>query len=215
MAVEKGKVLAAIETKFKGKSLTKNFKENIAAKWAEKIEKDEDIDGYIDDREDLILEASAEADRRAVAAAKKAKEEAAEAVNPEKKDEKKAEEVKVDENTPDWAKKLIDQNKSLAERLEKFEAAGKAKTIAEKFASDDRVKNIPEFIRKGYVPESDDDYETKVTELSEAYKTFADQNKLKVYANDKPNGSTGKTTAATVKDEATDDEVKELLNDLK
>lgn len=213
MAVEKGKVLAAIETKFKGKSLTKNFKENIAAKWAEKIEKDDEIDAYIEDREDLILEASAEADRRAVAAAKKAKEEAAEAVNPEK--EKKPEEVKVDDDTPAWAKALIDQNKALSDKINAFEQAGKAKTIAEKFASDDRVKGIPEFIRKGYTPASDDDYETKVTELSEAYKTFVDQNKLQSYANDKPNGSTDKTTAATVKDEATDDEVKELLNDLK
>src|SRR5690606_25812043 len=148
MAVEKGKVLAAIETKFKGKSLTKNFKENIAAKWAEKIEKDDDIDGYIEDREDLILEASAEADRRAVAAAKKAKEEAAEAVNPEKKDEKKPTEVKVDDSTPEWAKALIEQNKALSDKINAFEQAGKAKAIEDKFISDERLKHVPKYARK-------------------------------------------------------------------
>lgn len=33
MAVEKGLVLTAIEAKFKGKSLSKTFKERIAEKW--------------------------------------------------------------------------------------------------------------------------------------------------------------------------------------
>jgi len=72
MAVEKGLVLTAIEAKFKGKSLSKTFKENLATKWAAKIDNDTDIDDYVSDREEIILEAEREANSRVTEAVKKA-----------------------------------------------------------------------------------------------------------------------------------------------
>ena len=63
MSVEKGKVLAAIETRFKGKSISKTYKENLAARWAAKIESETEIDDYINERADDVIEASKEADK--------------------------------------------------------------------------------------------------------------------------------------------------------
>lgn len=65
-------------------------------------------------------------------------------------------------------------------------------TVVSKFANDERVKNIPDFIRKGYTPSSDEDYEVKVNELVEAYKPFAEKNKLAGFdGSDNPISSTG------------------------
>lgn len=187
MAVDKLVVLKAIEDKFKGKSLTKNFKENLATKWAEKIEDESGIDAYIEDREDVILEANSEADRRAIAAAKKAKEEKVNPEIPPKEEE-------VDPNdTNALLKQLLAKQTALDEKIANFEAGNKAKSIKEKFESDPRVKDIPDFIRNGYIPTSEDDFEDKVTSLADSYKGFAEKHKLQDLGNDTPPNGTGGT----------------------
>src|SRR5690606_36624637 len=143
-AVEKGLVLTAIEAKLKGKSLSKNFKDNLATKWAEKIEDEDRIEAYIADREDLLLEASSEADRRAVAAAKKAKEDAERAKATTVEDDG---DIELPSDTPDWAKALTKQNQTLAQKVQSFESQQKSQTIQERFCKDERVsalKGLPD-----------------------------------------------------------------------
>lgn len=179
MAVEKGKVLAKFELILKGKSLSKNFKDSLAAKWAEKIETDEDIDAYVEDRQDVLIEASAEADRVRTAA---------------KKVEVKVEEpeeVKLDD-APEWAKSLIKQNQELASKFEQIESAKKFESISDKFKKDERLKGIPEFAFKGRIPKSEEEYEDAVSELSNDFKEFATKAKLEDYGNDQPTGGAGK-----------------------
>lgn len=163
MAVEKGKVLAAIEAKLQGKSLTKNFKENLATKWAEKIETEDDIEAFVDDREDVLLEASSEADRRAVAAAKKAKSESQEP--------KQEETPSVDDDTPAWAKALI-------QKVEGFERQQKSQTIAERFRNDERIKSLKglqEHMFKGRIPQSEEEYDAKVEEFVDDWKPYLEK----------------------------------------
>lgn len=194
MAVEKGKVLAAIETKLKGKSLSKNFKDNLATKWAEKIESDDDIDTFIDDREDLLFEASAEADRRAVAAAKKAKE------TPEKKEEQ--EEPEIDNDAPAWAKALIKQNQTLASRLESFESQQKHQTISERFKKDERIsslKGVQEHMFKGRIPQTEEEYEAAVEEFISDWKPFLEKVVLEEQGGDTPPSGKGGTGGGDVK----------------
>ncbi|MDR2274359.1 MAG: hypothetical protein LBF27_25855 [Sphingobacterium sp.] len=189
MAVEKGLVLSAIETKLKGKSLSKNFKENLASKWAEKIEKDEDIDSYVDDREDILIEANSEADRRAVAAAKKAKEDK----DKEKTDEKE-DDVEVDPDTPKWAKDLFKQNQVLTSKIESFEANQKSQSIDEKFRKDERItslKGLQEHMFKGRIPKNEEDYETSVEDFVNDWKPFLEKNKLSEEGNDTPPSGAG------------------------
>jgi len=209
MPVEKDKVLAAIESKFKGKSITKTFKENIAAKWAAKIDNDTEIDAYIEDREEVVLEAVSEADRRATAAVEKVKKE----TQPEKKEEVESKEVELPADTPEWAKALITQNKTLEAKINGFESAQQAKTIEQRFKSDERLKGIPEMLLKRAIPKTEDEYEATVTELANEYSTFATEQKITSFGNDKPGGASGQPSGG--KKEASKEELDAVMANVK
>lgn len=211
MPVEKDKVLAAIELKFKGKSITKTFKDNLATKWAAKIDNDTDIDGYIEDREDVILEAVSEADRRATDAVKKVKAE----TEPPKKEEIKKEDEEIDlpADTPEYVKMLMKQNKEISERLNGFETAQQQKSITERFKTDERLKGIPEFVFKGRIPAKEEDFETAVTELATEYSDFAKEAKITTFGQDKPTGAPGQPTGTPK--EATKEEIDAVVADMK
>ena len=191
MAVEKGLVLTAIEAKLKGKSLSKNFKDNLATKWAEKIEDEAGIDAYIADREDLLLEASSEADRRAVAAAKKAKEDAEKAKTTTVEEE---DDIELPSDTPDWAKALMKQNQALAQKVQSFESQQKSQTIQERFRKDERVsalKGLPDHAYNGRIPKTEDEYETAVESFINDWKPFLEKHKLGEQGGDQPASGTG------------------------
>jgi len=197
MAVEKGKVLNAIEVKLKGKSLSKNFKENLASKWADKIENNDDIDTYIEDREDILIEASSEADRRAVAAAKKAKEE-----KEKKEEEVVEEEIEIDNDAPKWAKALIKQNQTLASEIETFKKQQKSQTIQERFKSDERIKSlkgVQEHMFKGRIPQSEEEYESSVEDFVNDWKPFLEKNVLSDEGKDTPPSGMGGKPKGEVK----------------
>lgn len=198
MAVEKGLVLTAIEAKLKGKSLSKNFKDNLATKWADKIEDEAGIEAYIADREDLLLEASSEADRRAVAAAKKAKEDALKATSTTTEDD----DIELPSDTPDYVKALLKQNKQIAQRLESFESQQKSQTIQERFRKDERVsalKGLPDHAYNGRIPKTEDEYETAVESFINDWKPFLEKHKLGEQGGDQPASGTG-VAAANSKD---------------
>lgn len=207
MAVEKGKVKAALDAKFKGKSVSKELKDSLAARWADKIENDEGIDTYINDREDDILDAAKEADRRATAAAEKAKKEAADAVTGKPKPEPNAE-PQSDPDMPAWAKQLLDANKTLTEKVSAFEASKSAESIAERFRKEERLKGIPEMMFKGRVPKSEEEYDAAVEELSKDYQDFATTNKVQRLGADSP----GKATTTGGDPKATDEQVNRMLD---
>lgn len=183
MAVEEGKVLAKLEVKFKGKSLTKNFKQAIAKKWAAKIDNDEDIDGYIDDREDVVLEASTEADRRATQATATAKADAANAIT--------GAATPAAEPEPDTEMgKLLKMVSSLTETVTKLQTEKQAETIADRFKKDPRLKGVPDFMLKLAIPHKEEDFETSVTALATEFTQFATDNKLSAFGGDTPAGAT-------------------------
>lgn len=190
MAVEKDKVYAELEKKFKGKSISKTFKQNLAAKWAEKIDTDDDIEEYINDREDIITEAISEADRRANDAAAKA---ADKAKKPAKQEEGEEDEVKIPEGLSPDMKAFIEamnkKNDLLEAKLNRFEQAQQQKSIAERFKSDERLKGIPEFMMKGRIPSKEEEFETAITELTGDYESWAKENNIQKFGNDKPGGN--------------------------
>src|SRR5690606_14652331 len=195
MAVEKGLVLTVIEAKLKGKSLSKNFKDNLATKWAEKIEDEAGIEAYIADREDLLLEASSEADRRAVAAAKKAKEEALKATSTTVEEE---DDIELPSDTPDWAKALMKQNQALAQKVQSFESQQKSQTIQERFRKDERIsalKGLPDSAFKGRIPNSEEEYDNAVEEVVNDWKQFLEKHKHGEQGGDKPASGTGAEAA--------------------
>lgn len=203
MAVEKGKVLAAIEVKFKGSSLTKNFKDKMATQWAEKIDTDEDIDTFIALREDVILEASAEADRRVQLAEENRKK--AEQAKGEEKQPEKAEETKViPDDAPEWAKALLQGFQQSKEEIASLKAEKQAETLRERFTKDERVRGVPSFILDKYIPTEEKDFEANAEKLSTEFGQFLKDSKLETFGKDNPSGSTNTKVGAK---EATKKEV--------
>ena len=110
------------------------------------------------------------------------------------KEEAKKEEVKNDPDEPAWFKAYRESNES---RLAKMEQDKTKETISSKFANDERVKNIPAFMRKGFIPTSEDDYESNVEALVAEFKPFVEQHKLAGFdGSDTPSSSTSGGEAA-------------------
>lgn len=109
--------------------------------------------------------------------------------NPPKKEEVKKEEVKTDPDEPAWFKAYREANDA---KIQAIEQAKTKETITSKFANDERVKNIPAIIRKGFMPTSDEDYETNVEALVAEYAPYAEKLKLAGFTGeDSPASSTG------------------------
>jgi hypothetical protein len=221
MAVDVKKVSDAIELKFKGKSLSKDFKKALATKWAEKIDNDADIDTYINDREDIILETANEGDRRVTAALKKA-----ETTKGKEKDDVIVEEEDEDlKDAPPWAKALVKQNKELAGKVQAFETEKSQQTIAQRFSSDPRLKGIDPKLYKGRVPKTEEEFEERVLEIAEDLKDFVKEEVAggnnpggSAFGKDKPNFGGGANkdlnTQPTQAQKAAIEKVKEFTNTL-
>lgn len=187
MAVPKDKVLAALNKTFQGKSVSKTYKDSLATKWAAKIENEEDIDTYVSDREDDILEASAEADRRALTAAKTAKQEAADAVAGKKQAGEIPDEVNKD--VPEWMKPFMTSIQTLATEVQGLKTQKSVETLTDRFMKEERLKTVPDFMKKMAVPKTEDDFEAAVAGLSTEFTQFATQHKIESFGNDAPGGN--------------------------
>lgn len=193
MAVSQDKIKERLKALFPKANLSKQRLDAIAAKLAPKPEDDatdDQVDEIINDYNDVMdFEQIARDDDRI---------RTLEAARKQKPATKSEEDPKIDDDTPAWAKALQQEIASLkAERAKE--------TIVQRFNSDPRVKDIPEFIRKGYIPQNEDDFEAKVIELSNEYKGFAEKNKIQAYPNDVPANGTPDRKTGTVKKISADD----------
>lgn len=207
MAVERAKVLAAIKTVLKGKSLSKDFKENISAAWAAKIDTDEDIEKYINDREDVLFEASNEADRRTTQALK----EKSLGSEPVAGSEQKEPKIKVSDDTPKWAKALIEQNQKLEQRFTALQTAKTQESLAERFKNDERLQGMPVELLHGRYPTKEEDFESAVEATATTLKPFIEKLGTSRFGNDAP-PSAGKRLPSDGKvQEATKEQLDALM----
>lgn len=79
--------------------------------------------------------------------------------------------------------------KGLADRLDGIENEKKRNSLAERFNSDERIKDVPDFIKKGYIPNSEEDLEANIEALASEFKSFSEKNKLQNFGNDIPKDS--------------------------
>lgn len=172
MAVEKGKVLAELELKTKGKSLTKSFKDKLAAKWADKIESDDDIVAYIEDRMDILEEASGEADRRVSDALKASKAAGKKGDEGADSGDGKGKDDAGDENIPAWAKQMMEQNKTLQETITAMQQKEKVQSLHDRFKKHEKIKDIPAAFLKGRLPESEEAFEEAVEAAAQEFADF-------------------------------------------
>lgn len=164
MAVEEKGLRAKIELKFKGKSLSKNFKDALAKKWAPKIDTEEDVDDYIDDREDIILETASEGDRIRTEAAKK-------------KPTTTVETVETDEDNDEGKtemQKLMAEITKLTGVVTGLQQKETQQTIQQQAMKHESLKGIPASYFKGRsLPEKEEDIETWAESLKTDYSEFA------------------------------------------
>lgn len=192
MAVEAAKIKARLRALFPKANLSTKRLDEISAKLAKKPEDgatDAQIDEVLNDYNDngaMTFEEIAKADDKI---------RTLEAKKPEPKtDEPKTDEP--DPNEPAWFKLY---REAQDEKFNKLQQQNTQQTISQKFAADKRLKGIPEFMFKGYVPTKDEDYEAAIEGLIEVYKPFAEKNKLSAFGDDFPGSGDTDETPKTVK----------------
>lgn len=222
MAVPKDKVIAILKEKLKGKSHTKTFIDKTAARYAEKIENEEAIAEYIDDRIDDLLEAGQEADRRSTAAVDKAKKDLQDKIDGKEKPPAEEKPV-ISDDTPEWAKALIKNVEALGTTVDNIQKKDTSKSISEQFFASDKLKGIDPKLLKGRIPTKLEDLEAAIdeaaTELKDYVKTDDQQASTTVrkFGNEKPlaggNHKPGQQTS-TAK-EATKEELDAVMGKIK
>lgn len=215
MAVDKNLVKARIKALFPHTNLTTQRLDAIAAKLAEKPEDGADndaIDAVINEFNDnsyMTIEELAKNDDRLRNLAKKAG-------NPPA--ERKAD-VKHDESDDDDPTTLLlKELKSLKEDISSLKAENQQKTIADRFKSDERLKDIPTAMLKGRIPKTEDEIESSIEELVSDWAEISggveDTNqkaKLGRFGKDAPPASGGRGSDSQVSEKEADDVAKLLV----
>jgi hypothetical protein len=153
-------------------------------------EHDAKIDDFYD--AEMFKEIQALDDFQKAKAAREAKKK-----EPEKKEEKKDEE-KTDDDVPAWAKTLIEQNKTLSEKVAGIEKEKTQGSIRQQLQN--KLKDVPASIwSKRQLPESEDAIEAFITEVQEDYKTdFVDKGLITPAPVGSKGGNNGKATKEEV-----------------
>jgi hypothetical protein len=212
--VQEGLLVQKLREKFKGKSLSKTYFEKLAKKWAPKIETDDDIDEYIEDREDVILEAASEADRVRTEAAAAAAKKAAKKTGNEGDDDDEPEEPEFPEGTPDYMKTFMKKVDKLGERMSTFETQSQQKTISERFKAHPDLKGVPEFMFKGRIPTKEEDFDAFVEELKTDFTSYAETHKIPLGGDRPGSGSAANPGSGASGDGKVSDTVKAFAEKL-
>lgn len=213
MPVNEGLVLQKLNDKFRGKSVSKTLKASLAKRMAEKIESDEEIEEYINDREDIILEATRDKDAAVTAMAAKTKEEVINAAKGEPAKQDDPPSTEPVEGMPDWFKPFATQFGTLAQTVTGLQKDKAHQTISQRLQSDERTKDIPpNFYKRWSIPENDADFETFAEELKAEYQPFAASATAQQFSTGTPGGGiqTGGSMKLGQLPEPSDDQVKRI-----
>lgn len=188
MAVDKGVLLTAINNRFKGKSLSKTYKEKLANVWADKIDNDTEIEAYLESMEPVILATESEANSRVTEAIKKLNDKTpAGGKEPEGKPEDK-----IDESALDPVQKLmLERLNQVTNQLETFTTQSQQQTLQQRFTADERLKGIHPTLLKGRIPQTEDAYESTIEEILTDYQALSKDLKFEALGKDRPAGPAG------------------------
>lgn len=210
MAVKPELIKSRLRALFPKANLSTKRLDEISARLAKKPQDDADeaaIDEVITDYNEngaMTFEEIAKADDkiRTLEAGKPAK------VDPPKADDPNPE--------TDPMKIMMASLTALASEIKGLKEEKTKESVSTKFANDERVKNIPSIIRKGFMPTSEEDYESNVEALVAEYAPYAEKLKLAGFTGeDNPTSSTGGADArkGTVKAKSAE-EVKDIADSI-
>lgn len=112
----KKEILEALKNKYKNLGFTDKAFDGVADFLAKTVTKQEEIDNAIGGVEDLLKAFQGDADKRVNDAVEKAKKEPGKGAEPEKKEEPEKK-TDVPDDTPAWAKTLIEDNRKMSEKI--------------------------------------------------------------------------------------------------
>ena len=177
----KDKILAALKIKFANKGFSAKTLEGLAAELAKTVTEEANIETAISGVEPILTVMQSEIDTRVTTAVNKAKEEKTDKPG-EGAADKPGETIVPEsgEKTPAWAKTIIDQNKQLTDRLSAIEQGktiesrkSKLETKLAKVNEKDKGRYLKNFGRMNF--ETDDEFETFLTEVEEDVKDLVQE----------------------------------------
>lgn len=211
------KIIEALKTKYKNLGFSDKAFDGVAAYLETVIKEEADIETACNGVEGLLKVFQGEGDsiRTARSAAEKKLQEM-EAKIKELTDDKSVPTPPAGgDDTPAWAKALIDANKALAERMNKMDSERTTKSRRQKL--DEVIKDLPDYLRKSYNRYaldkfSDDEFENMLTEVTGEVSEAVSSLSAKGAVFNRPAGNGGKGAGASEK--ATDEEVNAVVSRL-
>ena len=205
-------ILEALKTKYKNLGFGDKAFEGVAKYLAATVTEQDQIETATSGVEILLKSFQGDIDSRVNSAVAKAKAEAGKSKPTEKKDEDQP----TDDKTPEWAKSLMETNKTLAERLAAIESGKTAESRRSQLES--KLKDAPEKIKTSFIKQfdrmnfkDDEDFSSYLaeveTEVKDMVQDFAN-NGLKSFGSPSSGGSGGNNKAATK------EEAKAVVDDL-
>lgn len=218
------KILAALKTKYSNIGFGDKAFQGVAAFLATTVTEEDKIDEAVSGVEALLKSFQGDVDKRVSDAVAKAKKEAVK--EPPKEDEKdktkdpeKVESKKDD--VPEWAKVLIESNKTLSEKLAKFEGENQSKT--RKQLLNEKLEGVPDIFKNATLRgfgkmkfDSDDEFNEYLNEVAidaeNARKELSESGISSIGANASKGVKPGAIT--TKVKEATDEEIDQIFGKL-
>ena len=213
------KILDALTEKYTG--VKESILRRVATKLAKTVENEDDITTAVEGAFTDVLEAYG--DQRATDAQKTAVAnyerkhglKDGKAINGGEPDENEPDENgnNHDEEPPAWAKKLLEENKSLKQRLDQMD--GERITTSRKAIIDKLIEPLPDSLRKAYSRQrlddmSDDDFASLQEEIKGEVEDISGQLSAKGAVFNRPPKGGGQQTTSNV----TDKEVNEVVDKL-
>lgn len=210
-------IIVRIKAKFPNANLSKSRLDKIGKQLDSKFETEEELDEKLDELDGMFPFADmAKEDDRLRTLEAKVKKETDEKPEPESPKDEKGDEK---DDTPNWAKSLIQTNKALAERLEKIEAdkvvGSRSQQLSTKLAkvSDaDKARITRDFGRMKF--ETDEEFEEYLSDIEADVATMVQADADSGAEGYVPAGGSGSGSGGKVK-EASDKELDEVMENFK
>lgn len=196
----KEKIVAKFKAKFPAVTLSTKRMDEIADRLSKKVTNEDEIDTKLDEMNELLpfadIQKSDDQIRDLKSKVKTAttKQDTTENSNQSgSTTTKTGEETQTSDDTPAWAKSLIESNQQLSQKLAAMEKEKVQQTIQQKVSGHEKLKGIPTVFFKGRsLPEKEEDLETFVDGIKADYDTFKQETNNEGLLNGhKPGGGTG------------------------
>ncbi|HZF64195.1 MAG TPA: hypothetical protein VEZ55_06920 [Chitinophagaceae bacterium] len=170
----KEKIIARIKAKFPAVNLSKKRLDEISDKLAAKITDENEIDAQLDDYNEIRpLAEIAQTDDKIRDLSNKVKNVTKPTETNDQSSSQQTDTTGTPDDTPAWAKSLVESNQKLAQKLEAFEKEKAISSMQSKLAAHEKLKGIsPVFYKGRALPEKEEDLDTFVEGIVTDFNTF-------------------------------------------